>query len=162
MRQILATRDHLLKATYKGLPKLRYVSVFGSVVCPLVDLPHSSFRAACILSWSHKPAHLPSYSEYALRRFLVLTKSIFLFAALYLSAIDWIQSVLRVHHLFWRRWDSESVSIRPCKISTGFGSQTYFHAVGGSGPLTFISTIRVATAISIDPKPNPNGIECRD
>ena len=37
----IGNRDHLLKATYKGLPKLRYVSVFGSVVCPLVDLPHS-------------------------------------------------------------------------------------------------------------------------
>lgn len=45
----------------------------------------------------------------------------------------------------------------PAKISTGFGSQTYFHAVGGSGPLTFISTIRVGDCHLIDPKPNPNG-----
>jgi hypothetical protein len=57
----IGNRDPLLKATYKGLPKLRYTSAFESVVCPLVNLLHS-FRAACILSWSHKAAHLPSYS----------------------------------------------------------------------------------------------------
>lgn len=45
----------------------------------------------------------------------------------------------------------------PAKISTGFGSQTYFHAVGGSGPLTFISTIRVGDCHLIDPKPSANG-----
>jgi hypothetical protein len=37
----IGNRDDLLKETYKGLPKLRYVSVFGSVVCPLVDLLRS-------------------------------------------------------------------------------------------------------------------------
>lgn len=45
----------------------------------------------------------------------------------------------------------------PARISTGFGSQTYFHAVGGSGPLTFISTVRVGDCHLIDPKHNPNG-----
>jgi hypothetical protein len=45
----------------------------------------------------------------------------------------------------------------PAKISTGFGGQTYFHAAGGSGPLTFISTIRVGDCYLIDPKPNANG-----
>jgi hypothetical protein len=45
----------------------------------------------------------------------------------------------------------------PAKISIGFSSQTYFHAVGGSGPLTFISTIRVGECYLIDPKPSANG-----
>jgi hypothetical protein len=45
----------------------------------------------------------------------------------------------------------------PAKVSTGFGSQTYFHTVGGSGPLTFVSTIRVGECHLVDPKTNPNG-----
>jgi len=43
------------------------------------------------------------------------------------------------------------------KISTGFGSQTYFHTTVGGGPLTFVSTIRVGDCHLIDPKTNANG-----
>jgi len=45
----------------------------------------------------------------------------------------------------------------PAKLSTGFGSQTYFHAAGGSGPLTFVSAVRVGECHLIDPKSNANG-----
>ena len=58
----ISNRDPLLKATYKGLPKLRYVSAFGPVICLFIDFI-CLFRAACVISWSRKPAHLPSYSD---------------------------------------------------------------------------------------------------
>jgi hypothetical protein len=45
----------------------------------------------------------------------------------------------------------------PAKISTGVGSQTHFHAVGGSSPLVFISTIVVHSCNIQDPKMNSNG-----
>jgi hypothetical protein len=45
----------------------------------------------------------------------------------------------------------------PAKLSTGFGSQTYFHATGGSGPLTFVSAVRVGECHLIEPKSNSNG-----
>ena len=45
----------------------------------------------------------------------------------------------------------------PAKISTGFGSQIHFHAVGGGGPLTFVSTIRVADCYLVEPKLSKNG-----
>ena len=45
----------------------------------------------------------------------------------------------------------------PAKLSTGFGSQTYFHATGGSGPLTFVSAVRVGECHLIDPKTSANG-----
>ena len=57
----IGNRDPLLKSTYKGLPKLRYISVFKSVVYRLIRFVYL-FRAACARSWSHKPAQLPSYS----------------------------------------------------------------------------------------------------
>jgi hypothetical protein len=45
----------------------------------------------------------------------------------------------------------------PAKLSTGFGSQTYIHAVGGSAPLSFVSTVLVGKCHLIDPKTAPNG-----
>jgi hypothetical protein len=45
----------------------------------------------------------------------------------------------------------------PAKLSTGFGSQTYFHATGGGGPLTFVSAVRVGECHLIDPKTSANG-----
>jgi hypothetical protein len=45
----------------------------------------------------------------------------------------------------------------PAKISTSFGSQTYFHAVGGSSPLTFVSTVRVGNCYLMEPKSSNNG-----
>ncbi|KIM77372.1 hypothetical protein PILCRDRAFT_12013 [Piloderma croceum F 1598] len=115
----IGNRDDLLKETYKGLPKL---------------------RAACILSWSHKAAHLPSYSD-MLEEVPRVNKNLF-FESIICSGVDGILNLSRSD---------------PTRISTGFGSQTYFHAVGGSGPLTFISTIRVGDCHLIDPKHNPNG-----
>jgi hypothetical protein len=45
----------------------------------------------------------------------------------------------------------------PAKLSTGFGSQTYIHAVGGSAPLSFVSTVLVGRCHLIDPKTTSNG-----
>lgn len=42
----------------------------------------------------------------------------------------------------------------PTKISTGFGSQTYFHASGSTGPLTFVSTVKVGSCHLINAKLN--------
>ncbi|KIM74689.1 hypothetical protein PILCRDRAFT_14243 [Piloderma croceum F 1598] len=112
-------RDPLLEATYKDLPKL---------------------RAACIISWSHKKAIMPSYSG-MLDEVPRVNKDLF-FQSIVCSGVNGILNL------------SQS---DPAKISTGFGSQTYFHAVGGSGPFTFISTIRVSECYLIDPKPSANG-----
>jgi hypothetical protein len=45
----------------------------------------------------------------------------------------------------------------PAKISTGMGGQKHFHTVGGGGPLTFVSTIRVADCYLVEPKLSKNG-----
>ncbi len=45
----------------------------------------------------------------------------------------------------------------PANISTGFGGQTYLHAVGGSPPLTFVSTVVVGQCHLIDYKTHSNG-----
>lgn len=45
----------------------------------------------------------------------------------------------------------------PTKISTGMGSQTFFHAVGGSDPFIFVSTIRVGDCHLVEPKTTGNG-----
>ena len=47
----------------------------------------------------------------------------------------------------------------PVKLSTGFGSQTYIHPVGGSGPITFVSTVKVRECYLIDPKLHNNKIQ---
>ena len=47
----------------------------------------------------------------------------------------------------------------PAKLSTGFGSQTYIHPVGGSGPITFVSTVKVRECYLIDPKVHNNKIQ---
>lgn len=47
----------------------------------------------------------------------------------------------------------------PAKLSTGFGSQTYIHSVGGSGPITFVSTVKVRECYLIDPKVHNNKIQ---
>jgi hypothetical protein len=57
----IGNRDPALKSTYKGLPKLRYVSTFTLVIYSLIEFI-CLFRAACVISWSHKPVHMPSYS----------------------------------------------------------------------------------------------------
>jgi hypothetical protein len=43
------------------------------------------------------------------------------------------------------------------QISVGFGSQTHFHAVGGGGPLTFVSTISIGECCLVEPKSTHNG-----
>ncbi len=45
----------------------------------------------------------------------------------------------------------------PAKISTGFGNQTYFHAVGGGPPFVFTSVIHVSACHLDEPKHNSNG-----
>jgi|SRR5882762_4747449 len=45
----------------------------------------------------------------------------------------------------------------PCKEWPTPTSQTYFHATGGSGPLTFVSYVRVGECHLIDPKTSANG-----
>ena len=45
----------------------------------------------------------------------------------------------------------------PARISTGVGSQTYLHPVGGGTPFTFVSTVVVSDCQLIQPKMNPNG-----
>jgi hypothetical protein len=45
----------------------------------------------------------------------------------------------------------------PANISTGFGSQTYLHAVGGGPPLTFVSTVIVGECQLLEPKLNNMG-----
>lgn len=47
----------------------------------------------------------------------------------------------------------------PMKLSTGFGSQTYIHAVGGSSPVTFVSVVKVRECCLIDPKINNNKMQ---
>jgi hypothetical protein len=47
----------------------------------------------------------------------------------------------------------------PAKLSTGFGSQTYIHPVGGSGPITFVSTVKVRECHLIDAKVHNNKIQ---
>jgi hypothetical protein len=42
----------------------------------------------------------------------------------------------------------------PAKVSHGVGTKTYFHANGGSGPLTFVSTVVVSECHLIDVKLN--------
>jgi hypothetical protein len=78
-----------------------------------------------------------------LRSFLTLTKG----EQAFYSVSELTNIALR---LFFEASD-------PAKISTGFGSQTYFHAVGGSGPLTFISTVMVGDCHLMDPKLSGNG-----
>jgi len=61
----IGNRDPLLEHTYKGLPKLRYVSFLylinsGCLLALLIWLAVS--RKAVMMSWSHKPAMLPCYS----------------------------------------------------------------------------------------------------
>lgn len=45
----------------------------------------------------------------------------------------------------------------PASISTGFGSQTYLHPVGGGSPLTFVSTVMVGDCHLIEPKTHTTG-----
>ena len=45
----------------------------------------------------------------------------------------------------------------PAKLSTGFGSQTYLHAIGGSAPLTFVLTVLVGNCHLTNPKASTNG-----
>jgi hypothetical protein len=40
----------------------------------------------------------------------------------------------------------------PATVSTGFGSQSYFHAVGGGPPIIFLSTIIVSDCNLSEPK----------
>ena len=40
----------------------------------------------------------------------------------------------------------------PASLSTGFGSQSYIHAVSSNAPLTFVSTVVVGECYLIDPK----------
>jgi hypothetical protein len=47
--------------------------------------------------------------------------------------------------------------VDPATISTGIGSQTHFHAIGGGGPLVFVSTVSVAACHLIEPMTQPNG-----
>jgi hypothetical protein len=45
----------------------------------------------------------------------------------------------------------------PAKVSVGIGSQSHFHAVGGGGPLVFVSTIIVNECSLREPKMSQNG-----
>ena len=45
----------------------------------------------------------------------------------------------------------------PTSISTGFGSQTFFHAVDGITPLVFLSTVKVGGCYLLAPKEQKNG-----
>lgn len=45
----------------------------------------------------------------------------------------------------------------PAKVSTAVGSQTYFHAVGGGGPLLFLSAVRVGECRLFEPRTSSNG-----
>jgi len=40
----------------------------------------------------------------------------------------------------------------PAKVSTAVGSQTYFHAVGGGGPLLFCLLLGLASAVFLNPE----------
>ncbi|KIM78970.1 hypothetical protein PILCRDRAFT_10889 [Piloderma croceum F 1598] len=97
-------------------------------------------RAACVILWSRKPALLPTYSG-TLEDIPRINKKLF-FEAVTFSGVGGVQNLSRSD---------------PTKLSTGFGSQTYFHAAGGSGPLTFVSAVRVGECHLIDPKSNANG-----
>jgi hypothetical protein len=47
----------------------------------------------------------------------------------------------------------------PASLSTGFGSQSYIHAVNGNTPLTFVSTVVVGECYLIDPKSMTNKMQ---
>jgi hypothetical protein len=47
----------------------------------------------------------------------------------------------------------------PARLSTGFGSQTYIHPVGGSAPVTFVSVVKVRECFLVDPKVSNNKIQ---
>ncbi|KIM72506.1 hypothetical protein PILCRDRAFT_16086 [Piloderma croceum F 1598] len=79
-------------------------------------------RAVYMISWSRKQAHMPTYSG-TLEDIPLINKKLF-FDAITFSGVGGVRNL--------------SCS-DPAKLSTGFGSQTYFHATGGSGPLTFVS-----------------------
>jgi len=149
-------RDPLLKDTYDGLPNLRCICVtlFRWSHIYVVN-PLNFFRLAFMRSWSSAPALLPSFTEileeipninkkwvFVKLIFLVVlvidvTASRFLQQAVLFSGVGSIRNLARTD---------------PTKLSTGFGSQTYIHPVGGSAPVTFVSTVKVRECYLIDPK----------
>jgi len=70
--------------------------------------------------------------------------------------IAFVQTCLPGHHVFWCGGIQNLSHVNPANISTGFGSQTYLHAVGGSGPLTFVSTVLVGECHLQNPKSGAN------
>jgi len=149
----VGNRDPLLARSYKGLPKLRYVYILCCLALThLIGLFNSLERRLYSLGRISQQCchHIPIYSRkspgsiksvYKIKQDVLWSTDItvfrFLEQAVLFSGVGSIRNLARSD---------------PASLSTGFGSQSYIHAVGGNTPLTFVSTVVVGECYLIDPK----------
>lgn len=110
-------------------------------------------------SWSSAPALLPSYTE-ILEDIPDINKKWVIVKLIYLTIDVTVSRFLRQAVLFSGVGGVRNLArTDPAKLSTGFGSQTYIHPVGGSSPVTFVSTVKVRECCLIDPREKNNKVQ---
>jgi hypothetical protein len=168
----IGNRDQKLLRTYKGLANIRCAIDLYCCYSPLIN-PFTN-RRACMISWSDKAAEPnPTYSgilldnsrinkEYVFNRHCQAAPSLsilfyfFYFPTFFVDMPSY--SLLLQSITFSAMGGYANLSrVDPARISTGVGSKTYLHAVGGGIPIIFTSVIVVKECYLEEPKTTANG-----
>ena len=105
-----------------------------------------------MISWSNKAAALPCYTRIVCDVPKVNKECILRFHIRFCTS-DYSHSLMMQAVIFSTNGRYHNLShIDPATISTGVGSSTYFHAVGGGSPYVFTSLILVNTCHLDNPR----------
>ena len=111
-----------------------------------------------MLSWSNQSAMLPCFTGIVCDVPGVNKEFVELYLFSVIVVVNCVISLLKQVIVFSSFRNYKNLSrINPEVISTGVGSSTYFHPVGGGAPYIFTSLILVSSCYLDEPRTSPSG-----